>query len=89
MLAFIKIRADQGKHPALSAGLRELLHGQYQQHPSWSYQLHADNLAVLVEQQPDLGPTPSYPSVLRFMKAHGLVKRPRRGPAHSLCVGAV
>jgi transposase InsO family protein len=78
-----KIRADQGKHPALSAGLRELLHGQYQQHPSWSYQLHADNLAVLVEQQPDLGPTPSYPSVLRFMKAHGLFKRPRRGPAHS------
>ena len=78
-----KIRADQGQHPALSAGLRELLGTQYYQHPSWSYQLHTDNLAVLSEQQPDLGLAPSYPSVLRFMKAHGLFKRPRRGPTHS------
>jgi putative transposase len=78
-----KIRSDQGKHPALSPGLAQLLAGQYRQHPSWSYQLHADNLAVLVEQQPDLGSMPSYVSVLRFMKSHGLFKRPRRGPVHS------
>src|SRR5271166_6304166 len=42
-----KIRSDQGKHPALSPRLAELLAGQYRQHPSWSYQLQADNLAVL------------------------------------------
>lgn len=78
-----KIRTDHGEHPALSTGLRELLQAQYQQHPNWSYQLHSDNLAVLIEEQAGLGKTPSYPSVLRYMKAHGLIKRPRRGPAYS------
>ena len=78
-----KVRSDHGKHPALSLSLAELLVGQHRQHPSWSYQLHADNLAVLVEQNPQLGPMPSYASVLRFMKSHGLFKRPRRGPVHS------
>jgi len=78
-----KIRSDQGQHPALSSKLAEALAVQYRQHPNWSYQLHCDNLAVLAEQQPELGLVPSYVSVLRFMKAHGLFKRPRRGPAHS------
>jgi putative transposase len=78
-----KVRSDHGKHLAVPAGLGELLLGQYTQHPNWSYQLHADNLAVLVEQKPELGPLPSYTSVLRYMKSHGLFKRPRRGPAHS------
>ena len=78
-----KIRSDQGKHPALSAALRELLVTQYRQHPSWSYQLHADNLRVLAQQDPKLGASPSYGSILRFMKAQGLLKRPRRGPLHS------
>lgn len=78
-----KIRSDHGRHWAFSAKLTERLATQYSQHPSWSYQLHADNLAVLVEQQPELGPVPSYPSVLRFMKKHGMIKRPRRGPVYS------
>ena len=26
---------------------------------------------------------PSYASLLRYMKSHGLIKRPRRGPVHS------
>lgn len=78
-----KIRSDQGQHPSLTAKMAELLAVQYRQHPSWSYQLHADNLAILVEQQPEVGPMPSYGSILRYMKSHGLFKRPRRGPAHS------
>ena len=78
-----KIRSDHGQHPAFTPRLVEALQSQHQQHPSWSYQLHADNLAVLVEQQPELGPMPSYVSVLRFMKSHGLFKRRRRGPVHS------
>lgn len=78
-----KIRSDHGKHPTVGVSLAELLVGQHRQHPSWSYQLHADNLAVMVEQKPELGKTPSYGSVLRFMKSHGLFKRPRRGPVHS------
>jgi putative transposase len=78
-----KIRADQGTHPALSSSLGELLAVQYRQHPNWSYQLHSDNLAVLVEQRPELGSMPAYVSVLRFMKSHGLIKRSRRGPLPS------
>ena len=74
-----KIRQDCGTHPSLSMELRGVLLGQYRQHPSWSYQLHADNLAVLTEQDPKLGTMPSYPSVRRFMKAHGLLKRRRQG----------
>jgi putative transposase len=78
-----KIRSDQGLHPALSPKLSELLAVQHRQHPNWSYQLHVDNLAVLIEKEPTLGAVPSYASVLRFMKVHGLIRRPRRGPVHS------
>ena len=78
-----KPRSDQGQHPALSQPLRDALTLQYRQHPHWSYQLHADNLTVLAAQQPALGAKPSYASILRFMKAHGLFKRTRRGPVHS------
>ena len=78
-----KIRSDQGQHPAVSAALGQLLAAQHRQHPSWSYQLHFDNAAVLVAQQPQAGPLPSYGTLVRYLKSHGLCKRPRRGPAHS------
>ena len=76
-----KIRSDHGQHPSLTPRLIELLTEQHRQHPSWSYQLHADNLAVVVEQQPQAGPMPSYASLWRYMKSHGLFKRARRGPS--------
>lgn len=79
-----KIRSDHGRHPSVNnPKLIGLLTQQHQQHPSWSYQLHFDNLAVVVEQQPQAGPLPSYVSLLRWMKSHGLFKRARRGPVHS------
>jgi putative transposase len=78
-----KIRSDDGQHPAVSPALAERLNLQFRQHPSWSYQLHADNLAAAAEKEPALGSCPSYTCVARFMKGHGLIKRPRRGPAHS------
>jgi putative transposase len=78
-----KIRSDHGGHPALSPKLRELLAVQYRHHPNWSYQLHADNLAVLIQKEPALGAIPSYCSIVRFMKVQGLIKRPRRGPVNS------
>lgn len=78
-----KVRCDMGKHPSLKAELAEMLATQHRQHPNWSYQLHYDNLVVLVGQQPELGPAPSYISVLRFMKRRGYIKRPRRGPSNS------
>lgn len=83
-----KVREDCGTHPSMSRELGELLTHQYRRHPSWSYQLHADNLVALVEQDSGLGKAPSYPSVLRFMQAHGLIKRPRRGRGHTAGVEA-
>jgi len=74
-----KIRQDYGTHPSLSMEVRGVVLEQYRKHPSWSYQLHTDNLSVLVEQDPRLGAMPSYPSLRRFMKAHGLLKRRRQG----------
>lgn len=79
-----KIRSDHGRQPSVNnPKLIELLTQQHRQHPSWSYQLQFDNLAVLVEQQPQAGPLPSYASLLRWMKSHGLFKRARRGPVQS------
>jgi len=78
-----KIRSDHGQHPSVKPKLIELLTQQHRAHPSWSYQLHFDNLAVLVEQEPQAGPLPAYVSLLRWMKSHGLFKRARRGPVHS------
>jgi putative transposase len=83
-----KVREDHGTHPSMNNQLRDLLTNQYRRHPSWSYQLHADNLAAMLDQDPLLGKTPSYPSVLRFMQAHGLIKRPRRGRGHTAGVMA-
>ena len=51
-----KIRSDQGTHPSVSAQVAAWLAQQHQQHPNWSYQLHFDNLAIRVEQQPQAGP---------------------------------
>ena len=62
--------------PALAARLSD----QYRGHKHWSYQLHYDNLAALVEADPSLGPLPSYSTVRRYMQAYGLVRKPRPRP---------
>jgi putative transposase len=72
-----KVRKDAGTRPAMGERLRSVLAAQYAAHRSWSYQLHRDNLRVLAEADPRLGPEPSYATVRRFMKATGLVKRRR------------
>ena len=71
-------RADAGQHRRLSPALREALRTQYQRHPSWSVQLHVDNLAVAVRDTPALGPLPSYATVRRYLRAQGLNRLPRR-----------
>jgi len=68
-----KPRRDGGRRPGVNAKLAEALRMQHEQHPSWSYKLHLDNLAV----RPDLKPLPSYSTLRRYMHAQGLLKRPR------------
>ncbi len=69
------VRKDRGRTKAFSQDLLRALELQYKAHPSWSYKLHADNLRVLVEEQPALGPAPSYQSVRRRMRQRGWLKR--------------
>ncbi|NMD19183.1 MAG: transposase family protein [Verrucomicrobia bacterium] len=78
-----RLRSDQGTHRAISAQAAQWLRAQHRAHPSWSYQLHADNLAARLQSDPARPPIPSYASVKRFLQNHGMFKCPRRGPAHS------
>lgn len=72
-----KVRRDRGSQQAVSSQLGKALRLQHTEHPSWSYKLHLDNLAVLVALEPKLGPLPSYSSLRRYMIAHSLSKRRR------------
>ena len=73
-----KVPKHAGTHPSVSPALAAALVCQYQQHPRWSYQLHHDNLAVVVKQTPSLGPMASYGTVCRFMKDHALMRERQR-----------
>jgi transposase InsO family protein len=73
-----RIRCDVGQQPALSERFRDAVRTQYRAHPRWSYQLHWDNLRVLVEADASLGPLPSYATLRRYMHAQGLLRQRRR-----------
>lgn len=72
-----KVRSDSGQQSAISENLRQVLQVQYRQHTHWSFQLHVDNLAVRVEQHPELGHMPSYSTILRYMKLQGWLRKPK------------
>ncbi len=72
-----KRREDAGKSREFSPALKQALQQQYKEHPGWSCQLHLDNLAVLAKKSQDLGPIPSYSTLLRHMKSHNLNKKRR------------
>jgi len=70
-----KIRSDDGKSYAMSGKVLDILRKQYEQYPQWSYRLHADNLAALIKEQPELGKIPSYSTIARRMKEKGWYKK--------------
>lgn len=71
-------RKDTGAHRAMTPALRAALRSQYEAHTGWSVQLHVDNLREVVKADRSLGPMPSYPTVRRYMRAHGLAKVRRK-----------
>lgn len=73
-----RVRSDSGRVRAMSPLLIAILRDQYRNHPSWSVQLHHDNLRVLVEADPSLEPMPSYATLTRVMRSLGLERRRRR-----------
>jgi transposase InsO family protein len=70
-----KSRSDRGCSMVMTATLKQRLQEQYGQHKNWTYRLHADNLAALVRNDSNLGPTPSYSTIKRYMKATGMYRR--------------
>lgn len=68
-----QVRRDIGRFPSLSAAAAQVLTTQYREHPGWTAQLLHDNLRVTLAAA---GTTcPSYPSVRRYLKAQGLLRR--------------
>jgi len=78
-----KVRSDAGRQASLNEKLCEKIAEQYRAHRSWSYQLHVDNLVVVVEQDPSIGPMRSYSTLRRYMSSQGMkrLKGRRRGVA--------
>jgi putative transposase len=72
-----KRRIDAGKPRQLNAELIQTIKQLFREHPSWSYQLHVDNLKSLIKKSPELAPMPSYNTIRRFMRSQGLTKQPR------------
>lgn len=70
-----KVRDDFGQTIAMTPELLAELKSQYEKWPYWSYQLHTDNLAALVDEQPELGNKPSCSTVTRRMKERGWDKK--------------
>jgi transposase InsO family protein len=73
-----KVPKHAGAHPRMPSALGEALAGQYRQHPTWSYQLHYDNLQALAREDTGLGAVPSYPTVRRYMKSCGMLRQSYR-----------
>lgn len=79
-----RLRDDIGRFHSLSPKAIETLTAQYREHPGWTMQLHADNLRVVLQDGDDI--MPSYPTVRRYLIAHGMRRqaRPKRATAGAL-----
>lgn len=69
-----RVRVDYGQPRGLTPAIIAALAAQYQAHPSWSAQLHYDNLRAALGSE---APMPSYSTLRRHMKAQGRFKQGR------------
>ncbi|EQD51251.1 integrase, catalytic region, partial [mine drainage metagenome] len=76
-----QVRRDIGSFPSVCPEAAEALRTLYDEHSSWTAQLLHENLQVVLAASTPAVPCPSYPSVRRYLKAHGLnrKRRPRHG----------
>jgi putative transposase len=72
-----KLRSDSGTTRHLTLEIKNWMQNNYRTHPSWSGQLHCDNLKAWLLVHPSCGTAPSYPTVLRYMRGKGWDKKPR------------
>ena len=66
-----------GNRPSLAPSILKAMEEQYLAHPSWTYQLHHDNLVALAKKNPELGVVPSYTTLCRAMLERGWDRTPR------------
>lgn len=79
-----RLRGDTQRFPSLSAVVIEALTQQYREHPGWTMQLHFDNLQAAFKGRTET--TASYPTVRRYLMAHGMFRQapPKRATAGAL-----
>ena len=82
-----QVRRDIGSFPSFCASARQALRGLYEAHSSWNAQLIHDNLRVVLAGTDPPVPCPSYASVRRFLKAHGLLRRAKHRDEQSAASG--
>ena len=68
------VRSDIGRFPSFRPEAAEALRALYAAHPGWNAQLLHDNLRVTLARA-GVESRLSYPSVLRHLKAHGLLRK--------------
>jgi len=73
-----KVRTDAGTRRAVSSLVVAAVVAQHKNHPTWSYQLHADNLVAQVTLGELVARVPSYTTVRRLMKERGLFRQKQR-----------
>jgi putative transposase len=73
-----KLRKDAGTRRAVSSAVVAAVVTQHEHHPTWSYQLHADNLVARIALGELAGRVPSYTTVRRLMKERGLFRQKQR-----------
>jgi transposase InsO family protein len=79
-----RLRSDINHFPSLTTAVMDALNIQYRQHQSWTVQLHVDNLRAAFKGCDTV--VASYPSIRRYMMAHGMVRKaqPKRSTAGAL-----
>lgn len=78
-----KVPSHAGTHPTVSEAIGKEITRQHREHPRWTFQLHHDNLVAIVRERPELGPMPSYTTVCRYMKHHGLLRARKKRPGNN------
>jgi len=72
-----QVRCDRGTRRALEPAFAQVLEALYREHPQWTAQLLYDNACCALAQQGSDCRIPSYPTVRRFMRSQGLLRRRR------------
>lgn len=63
----------RGRFACMTPRVIDTLVQQYREHPGWTAQLHRDNLRAALTGTD--GVLPSYPTVRRYLKAHGMFRQ--------------